>query len=102
MDLAEGHIAALDYLVKNNNQLINLNLGTGIGTSVLELVSIFEKVNNIILPWDFAGRRTGDSYSVIADNSLACSTLNWSPKRTLKDMCADGWKWQCSHPQGYF
>ena len=101
MDLAEGHIRALDYLVNNKNQIINLNVGTGIGTSVLELVSTFEDVNKIKIPIEFAGRRSGDCSSVIADNSLATSILDWSPKKGLSDMCKDGWKWQSLNPDGY-
>ena len=54
MDLAEGHILALEHLLKNGNQIINLNLGTGIGTSVLELVNTFERVNNIKIPFEFS------------------------------------------------
>ena len=101
MDLAEGHVFALDYLEKTGNQIINLNLGTGKGTSVLELVNTFERVNNIEIPLEFACRRKGDCSSVIADNSLASSFLNWSPKRCLEEMCADGWKWQFLNPKGY-
>tara|TARA_B100000965_G_scaffold406804_1_gene448835 strand:- start:2405 stop:3457 length:1053 start_codon:yes stop_codon:yes gene_type:complete len=101
MDLAEGHISALEYLVKNDNQIISLNLGTGLGTSVLELIETFEKVNNIEIPLEFAKRRVGDCSSLIADNSLVSSCLDWSPKRDLKTMCKDGWKWQCLNPEGY-
>ena len=101
MDLAEGHISALEYLVKNENQIINVNLGTGLGTSVLELVDIFERVNKIKVPFEFAAKREGDCCTVIADNSLACSCLDWLPKRNLEQMCADGWKWQSLNPKGY-
>ncbi len=101
MDLAEGHISALEFLLENKNQIINLNLGTGHGKSVLELVKTFEQVNNIKIPIEFSGRRRGDYASVVADNSLAISCLNWYPKRCLEDMCKDGWKWQSLNPQGY-
>ena len=101
MDLAEGHISALEYLVKNDNQIINLNLGTGIGTTVLELVETFEKVNNLIIPLEFSQRRVGDCSTLIADNSLAISCLGWFPKQDLKAMCKDGWKWQYLNPEGY-
>tara|TARA_B100000579_G_C22801494_1_gene840156 strand:- start:406 stop:1458 length:1053 start_codon:yes stop_codon:yes gene_type:complete len=101
MDLAEGHISALDYLINSNNQIINLNLGTGIGTSVLELVNTFESVNNLTIPLRFTSRRKGDSCKVIADNSLAISCLNWYPRRDIRQMCIDGWKWQSSNPNGY-
>ena len=101
MDLAEGHINALEYLLENQNQIININLGTGKGTSVLELVDVFQRVNNINIPIEFADRRIGDCSTVIADNSLALSCLDWSPKRSLEEMCSDGWKWQSLNPKGY-
>ena len=101
MDLAEGHIAALNYLNQGKNKIVNLNLGTGLGTSVLELINTFEKVNNIKISKNFSGRRTGDYCTVIADNSLALSCLNWSPKRDLEKMCLDGWHWQSLNPKGY-
>ncbi len=101
MDLAEGHISALEFINKFETKIVNLNLGTGLGTSVLELVHTFEKVNNIKIPFDFSSRRLGDSCSVIADNSLAISCLGWLPKRDLDEMCRDGWKWQSLNPEGY-
>ena len=101
MDLAEGHISALEYLIKSQNQIINLNLGTGLGTSVLELLTTFERVNNLKIPFEYSGRREGDACSVIADNTLATSCLGWSPKRSLEDMCLDGWNWQRCNPKGY-
>jgi len=101
MDLAEGHILTLEYLFQSKNQLINLNLGTGIGTSVFELIKTFERVNNVKIRFEVSGRRIGDSPSIIADNSLATSCLDWSPKRSLEDMCIDGWKWQSLNPEGY-
>tara|TARA_B100000579_G_scaffold90668_1_gene71514 strand:- start:2153 stop:2839 length:687 start_codon:yes stop_codon:yes gene_type:complete len=101
MDLAEGHIAALNKLIECDHQIMNINLGTGIATSVLELVETFERVNSIKVPFEFADRRLGDSCKVIADNSLALSFLAWSPKRDLEEMCVDGWKWQLLNPTGY-
>ena len=101
MDLAEGHIASLEYLLNHEPQIINFNLGTGIGTSVLELINMFESVNNIKINYQFSARRPGDLASVIADNSKAVSYLNWFPKRSLEQMCFDGWQWQSLNPQGY-
>ena len=101
MDVAEGHIFALEYLFKSDSQIINLNLGTGKGTSVLELINTFERVNNIEIPIEFGERRIGDCSTEIADNSLALSCLNWLPKRSLEEMCSDGWKWQSLNPSGY-
>ncbi len=101
MDLSEGHIFALEYLIKNDSQIINLNLGTGKGTSILELVNTFERVNNIKIPIEVSSRRIGDCSKLIADNSLAVSCLGWTPKRSLEEMCCDGWKWQLLNPIGY-
>ena len=101
LDLADGHILALEFLFKENPQLLNLNLGTSIGTSVLELINTFQKVNNINIPYEFGQRRKGDNCTVIADNSKASSVLKWTPKRDLRQMCIDGWKWQYSNPNGY-
>ncbi len=101
MDLAEGHIQTLEYLINNSPQIINLNLGNGLGVSVLELVNKFEEVNNLKIPYIFTKRREGDVAVVVADNSLALSLLNWSPKRSLDQMCKDGWNWQRKNPLGY-
>jgi len=101
MDLAEGHIATLKYLNKGESKIVNLNLGTALATSVLELIDTFEQVNNIKITKKFSSRRIGDSCTVIADNSLALSCLEWSPKRDLEKMCLDGWKWQKLNPEGY-
>ena len=101
MDLAEGHISTLKYLLEGEKKIINLNLGTGLGTTVLELVNIFEKVNNIKIPLEISSRRLGDCCSLIADNSLALECLDWSPNRSLEEMCKDGWKWQLLNPDGY-
>lgn len=94
MDLAEGHISALQYLFREKAQIINFNLGTGLGTSVLELINIFQNVNNIEIPYIFKLRRAGDVASVVADPSFAKTRLNWIPKRSLENMCRDGWRWQ--------
>ncbi len=101
LDLAEGHIAAIDYLQKNKPQFICLNLGTGKGTSVLDLIETFKKVNNIDIPFIFKSRRSGDVPYMVADNSLALSKLDWYPFRNIKDMCIDGWKWKKNNPNGY-
>ncbi|WP_269623264.1 UDP-glucose 4-epimerase GalE [Prochlorococcus marinus] len=101
MDLAEGHLLALECLLAEEPQLMNLNLGTGLGTSVLELVNTFQSVNNLEMPYEFASRRKGDVPQIIADNSMALSRLHWNPSRNLEDMCRDGWKWQTLNPKGY-
>ena len=93
MDIAEGHLKALDFLSINDSQIKNLNLGTGKGTSVLELIKTFERVNNIKIPYSFVSRRKGDQAFVVADNKLAIKILKWKPQKTLDQMCIDGWKW---------
>ncbi len=93
MDLAEGHIAAFEFLTKNKSQIISLNLGTGQGHSVLELINTFKKVNNVNIPYEYTSRREGDNEFVVANNSLAVSLLGWQPKYSLEDMCKDGWNW---------
>ena len=78
-----------------------LNIGTGKGTSVLELVETFKEVNKCDVPFEFCNKRSGDVPIVIADNKKALSTLDWQPKRSLEEMCRDGWKWQKLNPEGY-
>lgn len=97
MDLADGHILTMEYLLNNYPQFLNLNLGTGLSTSVLELVETFQETNNINVPYEFVERREGDVGTVVADNSLANKILNWKPKRTIRDMCKDGWKWELNN-----
>tara|TARA_A100001388_G_scaffold274599_1_gene258510 strand:- start:5779 stop:6834 length:1056 start_codon:yes stop_codon:yes gene_type:complete len=98
MDLAEGHILAMEYLLKmKNSKFLNLNLGTGNPTSVLELVKNFQKINNVKVPYDFVNRREGDVDRIVADNKLAKKTLKWEPKRQISDMCIDGWKWHLNN-----
>lgn len=92
-DLAEGHIAALTSLLKEHRGFIRINLGTGHGTSVLELLKVFEKVNNIKLSYEFTSRREGDCPVLVADNLRALSYLSWHPKRDLEKMCLDGYNW---------
>ena len=97
MDLANGHFHALEHLLNHSSKILNLNLGTGIGTSVLELVRTFERVNKINIPFQYTDRRDGDAAIVVADNSLVKNILNWRPVRNLEDMCRDGWDWQRKH-----
>ena len=101
MDLADGHIKALDYLFRNKTQLIKLNIGTGKGHSVLDLIKTFENANNVSVPFEFDKRREGDVCHLVADNSKAKSILNWSPAKSLKEMCIDGWRWKKINPKGY-
>ena len=101
MDLAEGHLKVLEYLFSNNESFLQLNLGTGKGTSVLELVKLFEEVNNVKVPYKFDERRVGDFPYVVADNSFAISKINFRPQRNLKNMCEDEWRWKQLNPNGY-
>ena len=101
MDLANAHISALNYLIDKKPEMINLNIGTGIGTSVLELLETFQEVNKCKIPYDFCEKRPGDVSILIADNKKAISMLEWEPKRDIKQMCKDGWKWRFLNPHGY-
>ena len=101
MDLSEGHVRTLDYLLNSNSQIINMNIGTGLGTSVLELVKLFEDSTNIRIPYLFEERRAGDKAYSVADNSLAKKILNWQPQKNLHDMCIDCWNWVTKNPNGY-
>ena len=102
MDLAEAHLAALEFLFEDKKGFVNLNIGTGNGTTVLELVKTFEEVNKIKIPYTFTGRRKGDLSRVVANNEKAISLIDWKPKRDLKEMCRDGWNWQNKNPSGYY
>ena len=101
MDLAEGHLRSLEFLLNQKPQILSINLGTGKGTSVLELINSFKEVNNVEIPYSFTDRRKGDLAYVVADNKLAKSILKWCPKRTIKEMCKDGYLWQLNNPRGY-
>ncbi len=101
MDLAEGHLLALNYLLKEKPQNLIINLGTGKGTSVLELIKVFQKVNKVKIPYSFTNRRPGDKAFVVANNSLASSILNFKPTRNIEDICRDGWNWQVQNPNGF-
>ena len=93
MDLADGHLLALEKILDNKFKYIQLNMGTGKGTSVLELVKTYQKVNKVNIPYRFCDRREGDVPFSVADNSLAKRILNWAPKRDLNNMCLDSWNW---------
>jgi UDP-glucose 4-epimerase len=93
MDLAEGHVAALDYL-KLNQGLLTVNLGTGRGTSVLEMIHAFEQASGQPVPYQIAPRRPGDIAECWADPGLAQRLLGWRATRSLDQMCEDTWRWQ--------
>jgi UDP-glucose-4-epimerase len=93
VDLAKGHVAALDYAQKHKGSEI-INIGTGVGYSVLDIVKAFEETNNVKVPYKIAERRSGDVAECYADASKAALLLNWKAEKTLEDMCKDAWRWQ--------
>ena len=93
MDLADAHSAALEFLQENKPQFISLNIGTGEGYSVLDVVQTFSKCNSVYLPYKIVGRRAGDSPFVVADNNLALKLLDWKPLKTLEDICIDSFRY---------
>ena len=101
MDLADGHLSALNHLMNEKPQNLTINLGTGKGISVLELIKMFQKVNEVNIPYSFVNRRPGDNPYVVADISLAKLILNWEPKYSFEDICRSGWNWQLKNPNGY-
>jgi UDP-glucose 4-epimerase len=100
-DLAAGHLAALTKLAGTDERVSTWNLGTGHGTSVLEVLRAFEKACGHDLPHEVVGRRAGDIAASYADPSLAERELGWKATRTIDDMCADQWHWQRENPLGY-
>jgi UDP-glucose 4-epimerase len=99
-DLAEGHVAALKYL-ENFTGVEAINLGTGRGTSVLEIVRAMEDAIAKTIPTEIYPRRPGDIASAWADVSKAKRLLGWEAKRSLEEMCADAWRWASMNPEGY-
>jgi UDP-glucose 4-epimerase len=100
MDLAEGHVAALSHLLDAGGAL-TLNLGTGRGVSVLDLVKAYERASGRPIPYDVAPRRAGDVAACYADPSRAAATLGWRARRDLAQMCTDSWRWQSTYPNGF-
>lgn len=97
LDIANAHVKGIEYLenmeTKENNYEV-INLGSGDGTTVLEMVKAFEKVNQLNLNYEIGPRRAGDVEAIFADNSKAKRALNWENKMTLNDMLSSAWKWQ--------
>ena len=100
VDLAIGHLCALKRL-EDKPGLVIYNLGTGKGTSVLELVHAFEKANNMMIDYKICPRRPGDIDENYADASKAKREMNWETKLTIVDACKDSWNWQKNNPNGY-
>jgi UDP-glucose 4-epimerase len=100
VDLAEGHVAALRHLL-DGGASHTVNLGTGHGSSVLEVVRTFERASGCAVPYRVLPRRPGDVAACYADCSLANRLLGWRARHHLDAMCADAWAWQRGNPQGY-
>ena len=107
-DLAQGHVAALNYLQQqvslshtSSVGFLPINLGTGKGTSVLELVTAFSEVSGQDIPYQFAARRAGDIASCYASADKAKDLLGWEAKLSITEMCQDTWRWQSMNPDGY-
>lgn len=100
MDLVEGHVVALDYIARQRG-LHTINLGTGNGVSVLEMVRAFESASGRAVPYEVVDRRPGDIAACWADPGLAQELLQWKAGRSLTQMCEDAWRWQQANPRGY-
>ena len=100
MDLAEGHVAALRHAERQPG-LVTLNLGTGQGASVLDVVKAFERASGQSIAYEIGPRRPGDVPAYWGDPTLAQATLGWRASRGLDQMCADSWRWQQANPNGY-
>lgn len=99
-DLARAHVAALAYGAKNTG-VEAINIGTGRGATVLEVVKAFEAASGRSIPYAFAARRAGDVAASLADPAKAKALLGWKAHHSLADMCASTWHWQSNNPQGY-
>ena len=100
VDLANGHVQALNNVLNLRNFQI-LNLGTGRGTTVTELIATFEKINNIIVPTNSVERRPGDVAKSFSDPTIARELIGFECKKTLEEMCSDTWNWIQKNPNGY-
>ena len=94
MDLAQGHLAALRYCHQQAQTLLTVNLGTGKGYSVLEMIKAFEAASGRPIPYDITPRRPGDIAACWADTTLAANTLGWTASLDIKQMCEDAWRWE--------
>ena len=101
VDLAKGHVKALEYFNSNSSEVLIANLGTGNGYSVLDLLSAFEKESGQKVPYQIVARRAGDIAECYADPGYAASILGWKAQFDINQMCADTWRWQSNNPLGY-
>ncbi len=100
MDLARGHAAAVEYTAGSRG-CEAINLGTGKGQSVLELVNAFVRASGVDIPYEFGPRRAGDIPAYWANAAKASRLLGWQAEKTLEDMCRDTWRWQSKNPNGF-
>lgn len=100
VDLAKGHLSAVDYTMSHNG-VEAVNLGTGEGYSVLDVVHAFQEASNAEIPYEIVERRPGDIAVGYADPTKAKDLLNWQAEFSLQDMCEDSWNWQKNNPNGY-
>ncbi|QOP40334.1 UDP-glucose 4-epimerase GalE [Sulfurimonas marina] len=100
VDLADGHVKAIEKIDTLDN-VLTVNLGTGKGYSVLDMVKAFEKASGKEIPYKITSRRKGDIAKCFADPSYAKSVLGWKAKRSIDEMCEDSWRWQSNNPNGY-
>ena len=100
VDLAQGHVNALDR-IKNFQEPMTINLGTGKGYSVLEMVKAFERASGQKVPYQIVERRTGDIATCFADPTYAKEILSWKAEKGIDEMCEDSWRWQSKNPNGY-
>ncbi len=100
MDLADGHVKAIDR-IKDFTEVMTINLGTGKGYSVLDMLKAFEKASGKTVPYKIAPRRAGDIAKCFANPSYAKEILGWEAKKSINQMCEDSWKWQSNNPNGY-
>ena len=100
VDLARGHVAAIDYMRTHKGENV-FNLGTGTGYSVLDMVKAFERVTGQKVPYKIVDRRPGDLATVYAEPAKSAEELGWKAEHNLDDMCRDTWNWQSKNPRGY-
>lgn len=100
-DLADGHVRAVKYAGTAVDSFSAINLGTGKGTSVRQLVTAFEQASGVAIACKVQARRPGDIAAAWADPSLAYQLLGWKADRSVEQMCIDGWRWQSNNPDGY-
>jgi len=98
LDLADAHVRAVEYLLRGGES-VKLNLGTGAGTTVNELVSVIKEVSGMPFPIEYTARRDGDSPSLVSNNDKALSVLGWQPRYSLHDIIHSAWQWHTHHNQ---